>query len=623
MHPRLLEFYNQELQFVREMGAEFARVYPRIAARLGVDGLQCADPYVERLLESFAFLAARVQLKLDARHPDFTQHLLELVYPHALSPTPSCAIVEITPDLSGALPPTGHVIPRGTSLRTPLGKGDRTSCEFRTAHEVTLWPLQVTEARYLVGSSVLAAQGMSSTRPVRGAIRLRLRTAPGVELKSLRPERLAFFITATPAVAALLYEQIVVDCTGFHARSLESGASVHVRGPKSVRTLGLEDEEALLPATRPGFQGYRLLQEYFTLPQRLLFFSLEDLGGIFAAADGEELEIHLALGRTQSALESAIAAENFRLGCTPAVNLFPRSTDRIHVSGSETEMHVVPDRNRPMDFEVFSIDRVQAIGAAGQRIAHVLPFYSAHHLSQSNSRIYYTLQRMPRMVSAHQREVGTRSSYVGSECFLSIVDSAQRHFTGEIHQLDVQATCTNRDLPVRLAVGQGVTDFYVDRGGPIEAVRCIAGPTFPRAAPACGDTAWKLISHLSLNYLSLTERGPQAGAQMLADMLALYADPNDSAHARQVEGVRNVSYRPVVRRVPVAGPMSYGRGLEISLTLDEAAFEGLGIMPLASVLEQFFGRYVSLNSFTQTRLFSASRGEIKTWPVRLGQRQLA
>jgi type VI secretion system protein ImpG len=621
MHPRLLEFYNQELQFVREMGAEFAQVYPRIAARLGIEGLQCADPYVERLLESFAFLAARVQLKLDARHPDFTQHLLELVYPHVLCPIPSCAIVEITPDLGAGLPPTGHTIPRGASLRAPLGKGDRTACEFRTAHEVTLWPLQVAEARYLVGSSVLASQGVSSTRPVRGAIRLRLKTAPGVELKSLRPERLVFFINATPAIAALLFEQIAVDCTGFHARSLKSGASVHVRGSKSVRTLGLEDEQALLPVTRPGFQGYRLLQEYFTLPQRLLFFSLEDLSGIFAGAEGEELEIHLALGRTHSALENAIAPEYIRLGCTPAINLFPRSTDRIHVSASETEMHVVPDRNRPMDFEVFSVDRAQAVGAGGQRIADVQPFYSAHHLS--DSRIYYTLQRLPRMISAQQREMGTRSNYVGSECFLSIVDSAQRHFTGEIHQIDVQATCSNRDLPIQLAIGQGVTDFYLEGGGPVEAVRCIVGPTFPRSAPAFGDTAWKLISHLSLNYLSLTERGPHAGAQMLVDMLALYADPNDSAHARQVEGVRSVSYRPVVRRVPVPGPMSYGRGLEISLTLDEAAFEGLGVVPLASVLEQFFGRYVSLNSFTQTRLLSVSRGEIKTWPVRLGQRQLA
>jgi type VI secretion system protein ImpG len=623
MDPRLLEYYNRELQFVRETGAEFAQAYPRIAARLGVEGLQCADPYVERLLESFAFLAARVQLKLDARHPDFTQHLLELIYPHVLCPVPSAAIVEFAPDLTGGLPPTGQVIPKGTSLRTPLGKGDRTVCEFRTAHEVTLWPVEVTEARYLVGSSVLASQGISHSGPIRGALRLRLKPAPGIELKSLRPERLTFFIKATSTVAALLFEQVAADCTGFHARAVRSGAAVHVRDAKSVRTLGLEDSEALLPVTRPGFQGYRLLQEYFTLPERLLFFTLEDLGGIFAQAEGDELEIYLGLTRTQPALENAVAAEHLRLGCTPAINLFSRAADRIHMSVADTEMHLVPDRNRPTDFEVFSIDRVQAIGANGQRIADVERFYAGHHLAEPGAaRMYYTMQRYPRKISSRQREIGTRSAYVGSECFLSIVDSGQRHFRGDIHQLEVQTTCTNRDLPILLAAGQGPTDFHVEGGGPIESVRCIVGPTFPRPSAAFGDTAWKLISQLSLNYLSLVEQGPQGGPRMLSDLLALYTDPNDPAHTRQVEGVRGVSYRPIVRRVPISGPMSYGRGLEISLTLDDAAFEGMGVVPLASVLEQFFARYVSLNSFTQTRLRSASRGEIKTWPVRLGRRSL-
>ncbi len=616
MNPRLLELYNQELQFVREMGAEFAQAYPRIASRLGMEGLQCADPYVERLIESFAFLAARVQLKLDARHPDFTEHMLELVYPHALCPVPSCAIVEIAGDRGGGVPATGHVIPRGTSLRAPLRKGDRTACEYRTAHEVTLWPLEVVEARYLVGSSVLSAQGISQSQPVRAAIRLRLRVTPGIELKSVQAGQLTFFINAPATIAALLHEQIAADCIGFHTRS-------GFRDAQCVRNLGFDDAEALLPI-QPGFQGYRLLQEYFALPERLLFFALQDLEGLFAQVQDNEIDIYLALSRAQPTLENAIAAEHFRLGCTPVVNLFTRSLDRIHVNTTETQWHVVPDRNRPMDFEVFRIGEVQAIGANGRRIAAVRPFYAEHHLPDGGGeRIFYTIQRSPRVISAQQRELGTRSAYVGSECFISIVDSAQRQFTGDIHQLDVQALCTNRDLPVLFPTRQGPTDFHVEGGGPIEAIRCIVGPTPPRPSPAFGDTSWKLISHLSLNYLSLAERAPQAGAQMLAELLALYADPQNPAHARQVEGVRNVSYRPVVRRVPVKGPMSYGRGLEITLALDDAALEGIGIVPLASVLEEFFARYVSLNSFTQTRLRSTTRGEIKTWPVRLGRRPLA
>src|SRR5690606_12488472 len=173
----------------------------------------------------------------------------------------------------------------------------------------------------------------------------------------------------------------------------------------------------------------------------------------------------------------------------------------------------------------------------------------------------------------------------------------------------------------QLATGQTRSDFTLDGGGPLEAVRCVAGPSWPKPSPAFGATAWKLIGHLSLNYLSLVERDPQEGAQMLRDLLALYADPHDPAALRQVDGVRSVSYAPVVRRMPLAGPISFGRGLEIALTLDDAAFEGTGIVMLGNVLERFFGRYVSLNSFTQLRLMSATRGEVKSWPVRVGCRR--
>lgn len=623
MDPRLLDYYNRELQFVREMGAEFAQAYPRIAARLGIEGLECADPYVERLLEGFAFLTARVQLKLDARHPDFTQHLLELIYPHFLCPIPACAIVEIAPDMKEASLQAGHLVKRGTSLRTPLGKGDRTACEFRTAQAVTLWPITVVEAKYLSGSGALSAQGIATDGNARAAIRLRLKAAPGVRFNTLPLDALTFFIKATPDIAARIHEQISADCLGFHARSSGTNQRTSVWRPAAnIRPVGLEDDEALLPVTRRSFQGYRLLQEYFALPERFLFFELQQLRDAIAACDSDELEIFLTMGRAQPALENALDASHFRLGCTPAANLFPRQTDRIHVTSTTTELHLVADRNRPADFEIFSLERLQAIGVGGESISEVTPLYSTDHRSDANrATTYYTMQRRPRLLPMRQQQSGARAGYVGSECYLSLVDTGNRHLTGEIRQLDAEALCTNRDLPIQLAAGQGTTDFHVEGGAPAEAIRCIAGPSYPRPSPAFGDTAWRLISHLSLNYLSLDSGDTPAGADMLRNMLALYADPNDAAVTRQIEGVRTVSYRPVIRRMPRMGPASYGRGLEITLTLDEPAFEGFGLVPLASVLERFFARYVSINAFTQVRLQSSLRGDIKSWPVRLGCRQ--
>lgn len=623
MDPRLLDYYNRELQFVQEMGAEFAAAYPRIAARLGLEGLECADPYVERLLEGFAFLAARIQLKLDARHPDFTQHLLEMVYPHFLAPVPSCTVVEFAPDLKEGAQLAGLTIPRGAILRTPLGKGDRTACEFRTGHPVTLWPLTVVEAKYLSGTGALAVQGIPVDGRARASIRLRLKAAPGVSIATLDLDSLTFFLKATAGLTQVLYEQVAADCLGFYARSVQPGAPVTARPATSVRQVGFEDDEALLPVTRRGFQGYRLLQEYFAFPERFHFFALDGLRDAVHQCAGDELEIHLALTRAQPVLENALDASHFRLFCAPAVNLFSRAADRIHVELFDTEHHLVADRNRPMDFEVFGVERLTAVGTDGESIGEIRPFYSAdHHTDPGSPALYYTLQRRPRQLSARQQQFGPRSAYVGNESFISVVDSAQRQLEGRIRQIDAQVLCTNRDLPVQLAVGQGRTSFLIEGGIPLEAVRCIAGPSAPRVSPAFGDTAWRLISHLSLNYLSLIEQGGPASAQMLRDMLALYRDPNDAAAARQVEGVVGVGYRPLVRRMPVHGPITYGRGLEISLTLDDAPFEGAGIVVLASVLERFFARYVSLNSFTQTRLDSAARGTIKTWPVRAGKRQI-
>ena len=623
MDPRLLDYYNRELQFMREMGSEFAQAYPRIAARLGIEGLDCADPYVERLLEGFAFLTARIQLKLDARHPDFTQHLLEMVYPHFLCPVPACAIVEFTPDLKEGAQLAGQSIKRGSSLRTPLGKGDRTSCEFRTAHDVALWPLTVTEAKYLSGSGALTSQGIGTDGRARAAIRLRLKAAPGVSLRSLPLGSLTFFLKATPDITHRLYEQIVADCVGFYIRSTRQGAPVYFRPQASVRQVGYEDDEALLPVSKRSFQGYRLIQEYFAFAERFLFFALDDLEEAVRSCDGDELEIFIAMHRAQPSLENAIDASHFRLFCTPAINLFSRSADRIHVHPFDTEHHLVVDRNRPADFEIFSIEELQAVAASGETIADVLPFYSVDHRTDPRSpALYYTVQRRPRMLSARQQQSGARAGYVGTECFVSIVDSTQRQLENPVRQLDAQVACTNRDLPIQLAFGQGRTDFLIEGGAPVESVRSIAGPSYPRASPAFGDTAWRLISHLSLNYLSLLDQAPQSGAQMLRDLLALYPDPNDSAAARQIEGVRSVGYEPVVRRMPIQGPISYGRGLEISVTFDDGAFEGAGVTVLASVLERFFARYVSINSFTQMRLHSTTRGEVKAWPVRTGRRQI-
>lgn len=604
---------------MRETGAEFARAYPRVAARLGLDELECADPYVERLLEGFAFLAARVQLKLDARHPQFTQQLMELVYPGLLAPIPAAAVVEISPDLEEGSLKEGVLIARGSPLKTPLGKGERTSCEFRTTQDVTLWPLTVSEVKYLSGTGAVTGQGLSVDSRTRAAIRLRLATSGGVAFSALPIDSLSFYIKATPGIASRIYEQVHANCTGLRVRSLPAQQGEVALPASCVTEIGFDDLSAMLPVPRQGFAGFRLLQEYFILPERFLFFGLTGLAGALRGCTGTELEITMLLDRPQPVLENALDAAQFRLNCTPVINLFPKSCGRVDLHGRDVEYHVLPDRNRPQDFEVYAIEKVTGISREGGGNFPVEPFYSAAHRSAANEdRAYYTIQRRPRLASMRQTRTGERTSYLGSECFISVADSAHRFERGEAPQLDIDALCTNRDLPIHSSFGKGRTDFLLETGAPVASIRCITGPTAPRATPTWGESSWRLVSHLSLNYLSIESQG----VSLLRDFLALYADPNDSVATRQLEGLKSVSFAPVVRRMPVPGPISHGRGLRIDIELDDAAFEGTGLLPLSAVLERFFARYVSLNSFTQLRLLSTTRGEIKQWPVRIGSRHI-
>jgi type VI secretion system protein ImpG len=448
---------------------------------------------------------------------------------------------------------------------------------------------------------------------------LRVVSIPGVAISTLPLEGLVFYVKATPGVASRVYEQVHANCVGVRIRSLPALNSDFSLPASCVREVGFDDNAALLPATRAGFGGFRLLQEYFILPERYMFFGLQGLAEALRACMTSEVEITLLFDRVQPALESSLDAAQFRLNCTPAINLFPKTCGRLELHGRDVEYHVLPDRNRPQDFEVYTLEKVAGIARAGGETFPIVPFYSAAHRTGTDAgRAYYTMQRRPRLASNKQTRSGERTSYLGTECFLSVTDSERRFELGEATEADVEALCTNRDLPIYASFGKGRTDFLLESGAPVASVRVITGPTTPRAAPTWGEGAWRLISHLSLNYLSL-ESG---GTELLRDFLALYADANDSVAARQIEGLRSVSFEPVVRRMPVPGPISHGRGLAITLTLDDAAFEGTGLLPLSATLERFFGRYVSLNSFTQLRVQSTSRGEIKQWPVRSGARQI-
>ncbi|MDD5631744.1 MAG: type VI secretion system baseplate subunit TssF, partial [Methylococcales bacterium] len=530
--------------------------------------------------------------------------------------------VQFKPDLKGGVTEAGFILPKQTRLLSNTGIKGRAKCEFRTAHELKLWPLQITEAAYLpLGAAVRYAD--SSMQGVKAAIRLRLETVLDMPVKQLSIERLPVYLQGIGALPLQLYELVFGHSISIVLQPVGQSPAWREKISNALQPMGFEQQNALLPYGPSSFQGYRLLQEYFALPQRFMFFELVNLQPALQRCNETAVEIVIFLDAVKPELEELVGKDNFVLYCTPAINLFPKRVDRIHLNHRSSEHQIIVDRTAQSDFEVHTVTEVAGYseGILVEQIFH--PFYTNRQETAAADGIaYYTLRRQPSLASNISSTGKLKAPYLGSEVFISLVDGSAAPFRRDLKQLGINALCTNRDLPMLQFIGEGDTDFTLDISAPVDAVRCLAGPADPKPPHSEGEHAWRLISHLSLNYLSLIDNNDSQGAIALRELLRLYGNFAEPAVAKQIDGLLSVKSRPVVLRVPVAGPLCFGRGVEITVTFDEAAFAGAGSFLLGAVLEKFFCKYVSINSFTQVVVKTRERGEIMRWPVRTGTKNL-
>ncbi|WP_326535478.1 type VI secretion system baseplate subunit TssF [Pseudorhodoferax sp.] len=624
MNPRLVEYYNRELAYLRELGAEFAAAFPKIAGRLSLRELEVADPYVERLLEGFSFLTARVQMKMDAEFPRLSQRILEMVCPHYLAPTPAMVVVQLDPSTREGSLPEGYTLPAGSQLRARRGADDATPCDFRTGHALTLWPLDLAAARLAGPPLHLPASQLRLPREAAGHLRLELATRGALPLSQLRLDRLELFIAADDVLASRLQELLHGALLGIAVHDADDATRVHaVLPPQALQAEGYAQEQALLPYSLRGFQGHRLLHEYFAFPERLRFLSISGLAPVLARVPQPRVALTLLFDRAVPALEPMVDAGKLLLHCVPAINLFEREADRIHLSPSVNEYHVVVDRTRPRDFEVYAVQAVTGHqqGQLGER--EFQPLYAAVHGIRPEQQAYFAVRREPRLLSESATRFGPRTQYLGSEVFLSLVDQQHAPFSDALQQLGVRTLCTNRDLPLLLTGDGADGSFHVVASAPVRAVRLVAGPSRPVPSMADNAITWRLISHLSLNYLALSDRTDEEGAATLRDLLRLYAELGERAVAGQIASVKALSIAPITRRLPQHGPLVYGRGVGVALTVDELPLAGVSPWPLAAVLERFLARHVGVNSFTELALHSRQRGRVAQWQVQPGQRPVA
>jgi type VI secretion system protein ImpG len=653
MNREFLDFYNRELSLLYEQAGGFAEEYPGIAERLGGLIRDRSDPMISGLLEGAAFLAARVQLKLKHEFPEFTANLLEQLVPNYLAPTPSAMLVKAQPAYADPALRDGKKIARGAYFDASYRERERSlACRFRLCRDIVLWPFDVTGAEYFSTASALQALGIPVGGDVIAGLRLSLthrtaahldeelpdaeaRTKPETWFAGCRVSELPIYLSGAESDAIALYEQLISNCRGVYFRHLdEFGDPVVTRAPHDcVQQVGFDENESLFPNDNRIFRGSELLREYFVFPRKFLGINLTGLRGVMPRLRSKSIDIVFAFDEHNSRLAASVRPDTFKIYTAPAINLFEKTSDRIPVKSNTHEYHVVPDRSRYLEYEPHQVLEVYAHFPAEKDKRPVRPLYSAavHRTSGSVEGLYFTIRRLPRRRTVEEKTYGASSDYTGTDMFLSLLEPGEPSGEGSVAELSVRALCSNRHLTEHLPVGQGGADFRLLDDTSLDLM-CVAGPTRPREPVVAqlrsrseiansGIVSWRLINMLSLNYLGLVERGGGKNAGALREMLSLFADQFDDATERKIRGVRSIESRPVVRRVRERTGSGAARGLEITVMLDEKAFEGSGVFLLGAVLERFFADYSGFNTFTQTVISTSERGEIMRWPPRMGTRR--
>lgn len=640
----LLPHYERELAFLRTRAGDFARQYPKIAGRLQLSGDVGDDPHVERLIEAFAFLSARIHKRLDDDFPLFTEALLEVLYPHYLRPFPSCAIARFDLGSQAAQMSKALTVPRGSSLNSRPVKG--VTCRFRTTADVQLLPLEVSEVSHR--HAVQAPVGTSLPSGVTSVLSITLRKrTPQMSWGALLSQPWRVHLDGESSQVSVLREALCRRTRAVRFAWLPQQPWQTPAQPEALpQPAGFGDDEALMDWDERAHPAYRLLAEYFGFADKFNFVDLPAIGspashfgalgvadapgaGLGGDADPSHITCHLLMDGLRADSDEArmletIRAANIVLGAVPVINLFPHAADPIRVTHRQAEYPVVVDGRRAHGHEVHSLLRVHRVRqtAHGDAIDEVRPFFSLQHdelLDELAARADDGAE--PRCLAYWQmhRDEDMAERSPGHEVSISFVDSSQNPMTPAVETLSLDVMATNRDLPHLLAPGTVGGDLFMEGGGPARSITLLRKPTRSHRIERGKGMLWRLVSQLSLNHLSLTAGGIDA----LRELLRLYDLPHSASNRRQIDGLWGIEFMPDTAWIPGEPFATFVRGTLVRLTVDEGSFVGSGLGLFASVMDRFFGLYVHVNSYAKLQVLSARTGEVLiSCPPRHGDRQL-
>jgi type VI secretion system protein ImpG len=587
--------YERELVTMRQLCREYAERYPKVAAKLQIGGDACDDPHVERLIQSVALLCARVSKRLDDSYPQFTESLLNLLFPHYLRPFPSCAIVRFLPSAQGSA--SAATVPRGTLLESTLVRGMH--CTFQTAYDVAPGPFKIASASF---DAVIRAP--SSTRlPAGVASSISIEFDAPVPIPADRLSPLRVYLDGDASFCAALRDALFMHTSSAYIQAGEDGTWTAVAA-MPIAPAGFADEDALIPFGAQSHRAYRILAEYFAFPEKFNFFDI-DLAALSARlpSDCTRFTLHLALtgvqpGSNRARMLGGLSAHNLLSGCTPVVNLFKQPGVPIGYSQRTSEYSVLAHPAHAAAYEVYSVDRVHMVQQRGKDISTIefRPFYSLRHGESDAHKGRYWILR-------HDDTLAVASP--GHEKVISLVDAEGEPLAVEQTALSVDLTCTNRELPCLLKCGSPGGDLFVPGATQGATIRFLRRPTRPYRLANGQGAHWRLISHLTLNHHSLA----RSGADGLREMLTLYDLTRSAVSRRQIAGIVALEHADATTWIRHKRGSSLAHGTEVRLTIDEEAFVGAGLHLFVQVIDQFFALYVQMNSFIELVILSHQTGE--------------
>ena len=620
MDQRFLNYYRRELLFMREIAAEFAVKHPKIAKRLNINNTTIADPWIERLIDSFCFLNARTQLKIDAEFEPFTQRLLNSLSPEFTMPTPAKSVVSLTPSTTQGDLTTGYLLPANTPLMSsPVGKHN-TQCEFRTCRPLTLWPMKLQHAALSKVSPEFTAKIEREGLPIKAnaAITLTLTLPHHLFFSQLEQcDDIPVYLAGDEQITSHLFELLACHYSGVAIKTSSYSEILpdEVTGP--IIHQQLHAYHTPLPLWQ-SHHGYRYLKEFFDCRAQFYFFSIRHLTQALRHCHSNEIEISLLLDSFPAELAPMVNAQRFSLHSVPVVNLFPGKIDRVNVLSHSLKHHLVVDRSRPSDYEVCLVQSVNGFSVEGEALATFYPLYQSAQGGKEAYGRYFSLERTPHLIG--DLSEGQSSD---SDVWLTLVDQYQPPYSPRLASLHVNALVSNHHLPRHLpAPTQQGFDLTLAESIPADGANFTATISQRCDSFAYADQAWKLINLLQCSYQPLDSHTPTESAEQLRERLRLFLHQGDHFSESIIQSITGLTCQPIVRRLSNDDLLLNCRGVKCQLTIDESHFSNHSPFLFGHVIALFLATHTAMNSFVDVELISVQRGHIHTWPVTIGRRGL-